>query len=164
MTIVVKATITGADRTADEFKQARRDVYRRARTGIKRAGERAILPRARRGTAAGSPVDAGQVVVKTTGSYGYLTCRTVKAGRIVGLLNFGGTVAGPIIPRGRRLKSGRGKKAIAFGGIVVSQVTTARKFHGKHFLERARDAGFPLYEQVLLEEVMSAFDPLDHAP
>lgn len=162
--MIVRATIEGADRTSDAFKQARRDVYRRARAGIKRAGERAILPGARRGTAAGSPIDAGQVVVKTTGSYGYLTCRTVKAGRVVGLLNFGGTLTDPIIPRGRRLKSGRGKKAIAFGGIVVSQVTTARKYDGKHFLERARDAGFPVYERVLLEEVMRAFDPVEHAP
>lgn len=162
--MIVRATVSGADRTSQEFKEARREVYRRARTGIKRAGERAILPRARSATAGASPVAGGQVVVKTTSSHGYLTCRTVKAGRIVGLLNFGGTVAGPIIPRGRRLKSGRGKKAIAFGGVVVSQVNTARRYRGKHFLEQARDAGFPLYERVLLEEVMRAFDPLDHTP
>lgn len=162
--MIVKATITGADRTSAEFKQARREVYRRARTGIKRAGERAILPRARAAAGGRTPVDSGQIIVKTTSSHGYLTCRSVKAGRVVGLLNFGGTVRAPIIPRGRRLKSGRGKKAIAFGGIVVSQVNTARRFRGSHFLERARDAGFPMYEQVLLTEVMRAFDPIEHTP
>lgn len=162
--MIVRATITGADRTSATFKEARRDIYRRAKRGIKAAGERAILPRARAATGKASPIAGSQVVVKTTSSYGYLTCRTVKAGRIVGLLNFGGTVSEPIIPRGRRLKSGRGKKAIAFGGIVVSQVTTARHYGAKGFLERARDAGFPLYTEILTGEVMRAFDGLEHQP
>ena len=162
--IRIRATITGADKTSDTFKKARRDVYRRARTGMKRAGERAILPFARSSTEAKSPVPGSGVVVKTTGTYAYLTARTRKQGRILGYLNFGGTLSAPIVPRGRRLKSGRGKKAIAYGGIVVSQVNTARKHAGSHFLERARDAGFPMYETVLLDEIMDAFDPLEHQP
>lgn len=154
--IRVTATIEGADKTSDEFKQARREIYRRARRGIKDAGEQAILPKARRGTEVHSPVAGTQIVVKTTASDGYLTAATKKGGRIVGLLNFGGTVRGPIRPKK--------KQAVAFGGVVVAQVKTARRYTGEHFLEQARDEGFPLYSQILLERIMVAFDPLEHTP
>lgn len=162
--IRITAKISGADRTSETFKRARRDVYQRARRGMKRAGEKTILPFARRVTDAKSPVAPSALVVKTTGTYAFLTCKTRKQGRILGYLNYGGTLTAPIIPRGRRLASGRGKKAIAFGGVVVSQVSTARKHQGQRFLERARDAGFPAYEQTLLAEIMQAFDPIEHSP
>ena len=156
--VVISARIEGADRTSDEFKRARREVYRRARRGIKAAGEKSILPHARRETTQHSPVAAGQVIVKTTTGDGFLTAQTVKQGRKLGLLNYGGTVRDPIKPK-------RKKQAVAFGGVVVAQVNTARVYHGTHFLEKARDEGFPEYERLLLTEVMRAFDPdFEHTP
>lgn len=154
--IRIDAKITGADKTSDEFRQARREIYRRTRSGIKDAGERAILPGARSGAQHHTPVVSTQIVVKTTASTGYLTVASKKGGRIVGLLNFGGEVRGPIRPKK--------KKAVAFGGVVVSQVATARHYDGSHFLEEARDRGLPMFSQILLERLMVAFDPLEHTP
>jgi hypothetical protein len=156
MSIRVTATISGVDSTTAEFKQARREVYRRTQRGIKQAGEKAILPHARRETASDSPTDPGQIVVKTTSQYGYLTTRTKKAGRIVGLLNFGGILHAPVVPKK--------KQAVAFGGVVVAKVTSPRHYKGKHFLEKSIIQGLPMYTTVLLKEIMHAFDGLEHTP
>lgn len=153
--IKIEATID-ADQASDAFKRARRDVYRRTKSGIKHAGERTILPKARRGMTGKTPVVASQLIVKALASDGYLTVRTTKEGRKVGLLNFGGEVKAPIVPTD--------KKAIAFGGIVVSQVNKARRYRGAHFLEKARDEGLDDFGQALLGDILLAFAPLDHTP
>lgn len=145
-----------ADQATDAFKHARRDMYRRARSGTKKAGEQTILPKAKRGMSGKTPVSTQQLVVKTTGTTGYLTVQNQKKSRIVGLLNFGGTVEGPIEPRNR--------KAISFGGVVVSQVNTARRYRGAHFLEQARDEGIEAFGLALLPSLLLAFEPLDHTP
>ena len=153
--IKVTATID-ADEATDAFKRARRDIYRRTKHGLKAAGEKSILPRARRAVTSETPVAASQIIVKTTSRDGYITARTVKEGRKVGLLNFGGVVKAPIEPKD--------KKAIAFAGVVVSQVNRARRYHGEHFLDRARDEGLDEFGAALLPEIMLAFEPLEHSP
>jgi hypothetical protein len=154
---VIRITATvDADQATDAFKHARRDIYRRAKSGIKHAGERTILPKARRGMTANTPVVASQLVVKTTASDGYLTASRAKEGRKIGLLNFGGQVREPILPKD--------KKALSFGGIVVSQVNRARRYRGSHFLEKARDEGLQEFGQALLPEILLAFEPLEHSP
>lgn len=161
--IKVTAKIDGVEKTSDEFKQARREIYRRTRTGMKRAGERTILPAARASTAVRTPLQGSQVVVKSTASYAYLTGQTVKAGRILGYLNYGGYLK-PVQPKKRRKGAGGHAPAVAFGGIVVARTKRMRHHTGTHFLEKARDAGFPQYERVLLEHLMASFDPLEHTP
>jgi hypothetical protein len=181
--IRIEATVD-ADQATDAFKHARRDIYRRTKSGIKHAGERTILPKARRGVTRRTPVVASQLIVKTTTTDGYLTARTVKQGRKIGLLNFGGTVDAPIVPKaaqkkiaatgtrggaykgeiGGRKFNFRGKRAIAFGGIVVSQVNKARRYRGSHFLEKARDEGLEEFGQALLPSILMAFEPLEHTP
>ena len=151
--IRIEATVD-ADQATDAFKRARRDIYKRAKSGIKRAGERTILPRARRGMAGKAPVVSSQLVVKTTARY--LTAKSVKEGRKLGLLNFGGTVREPILPTHKR--------ALAFNGIVVSQVNTVRRYRGAHFLEEARDAGLEEFGEVLLPSILMAFEPLEVSP
>lgn len=156
MTLRIDVKITGADKASDEFKQARREIYRRTKSGMKDAGERAFLPHARAGAQQHTPLASSQVIVKTTATNGYITFANKKSKAIGGLLNFGGNVKKPIMPDK--------KKALKFGGIVVSQVNTARRYKGTHFLEDAREAGFPMFSQILLERVMVAFDGLDHTP
>jgi hypothetical protein len=163
--IRVYATIEGAERTSDEFKQARREVNIRTRSGVKRAGERAILPFGRRETRTHTPVDPNLLIVKTTSSGGYMTLRTRKANRIVGLLNYGGKL-GPVRPKKTRKRSKRNSNhaaAIKIGGGFFA-ATGPRQYKAGLFLERARDHGFPRYREILLTEVMQAFDPLDHTP
>lgn len=168
--IRVQARIEGVEKTSDEFKEARKDIYRRTKRGLKEAGERTILPIARRSTERETPRDGGDVVVKTTASYAYLTCRTKKAGRIVGLLNFGGTLRDPIQPRVRAgvPRRARGDKrrpgAVKFGNVIVARVERPRRYTGAHFLERARDQGMDEYGRVLLVDLMHAFDGLEHTP
>jgi hypothetical protein len=153
--IRIEATVD-AEQATDAFKHARRDIYRRAKSGIKAAGERTILLRARAGMRSKSPVVSSQLVVKTTARDGYLTAKSAKQGRIVGLLNYGGTVKDPIVPKD--------KKALAFAGIVVSQVNRQRRYRGSHFLEKARDEGLDEFGAALLPEILLAFEPLDHTP
>lgn len=153
--IRIEATVD-ADQATDAFKRARRDIYRRTKRGIKAAGERTILPKARRGMAGKAPVAASQLVVKALASDGYLTVASKREGRKVGLLNFGGQVREPIVPKD--------KKALAFGGIVVSQVNRTRRYRGSHFLEKARDEGLQEFGQALLPEILLAFQPLEIHP
>lgn len=145
-----------ADQATDAFKAARRDIYRRQRSGTKRAGEQTILPRGRREMAGHTPVGVSQLVVKTTSTTGFLTVANKKQGRIVGLLNFGGTVKAPLVPKR--------KKAIAFGNVVVAEVDTPRHYRGLHFLEKARDEGLQEFGEALLPALLEAFNPLDHTP
>lgn len=145
-----------ADQAIDAFKAARRDISRRARSGTKRAGEQTILPRGRRGVGGHTPVSPSQLIVKTTSTTGFLTVAGKKQGRIVGLLNYGGTVSAPIVPKK--------KKAVSFGGVVVSQVTAPRHYRGLHFLEKARDEGLEEFGQALLPNILAAFEPLSHNP
>ena len=160
--IRIEATVD-ADQATDAFKRARRDIYKRTRSGMKHAGERTILPKARRGMTGKTPVVASQLVVKTTAQDAFLTARSVKEGRKVGLLNYGGELDDPSVPKRARskAKSPRGPKALAFGGIVVSQVSKARRFRGSHFLEKARDEGLDEFGQALLPEILLAFEPLE---
>lgn len=145
-----------ADQATDAFKRARRDMSRRARSGMKRAGEQTILPLARSAVAQKTPVQPGKLVVKTTTTFAYMTATNVKEGRKIGLLNYGGTVRPPIEPRKR--------KALAFNGVVVSRVNTVRRYRAQHFLEDARDRKLDEFGQALLPELLLAFTPLEHSP
>lgn len=148
--------VIDADRATDAFKTARRDIGRRARSGTKRAGEQTILPRGQRSMSAKTPIAPSQLIVKTTTTDGYLTVQGRKQDRVVGLLNFGGTIQAPIKPKK--------KKALSFGGVVVAQVSKARRYDGAHFLEKARDEGLDEFGMALLPQIMLAFEPLEHTP
>lgn len=146
-----------ADRTTETFKRARRDIGRRKKTGLKRAGERATLPAARRAARREAGPAGDALVVRARSSHAYLTARSARLGRIIGLHNFGGVVRAPIKPK-------RGKRAVVVNGQPVAQVTTPRVYQAKHFLERAVEQTLPEFEGILLTEIMAAFDPLEHTP
>jgi hypothetical protein len=137
-------------------KAARRELGRHVKTGLRRAAERAVLPSARRRAVQHAGAAGAALIVRSRASSAYLTCRSARQGRIVGLLNFGGTVRTPIRP-----KKGQ---AVVVNGQPVAQVTTPRVYHGAHFLERSVAETFPAFERILLTEVLKAFDPMQHQP
>lgn len=157
--IRINAQIIGADSTEREFAQARNRIVGAQRRGIKAAGDRAILPHARRAVTDKTPVSAGAVVSRSTTSYGYLTVIPRKKNRIVGYLNYGGRL--PVLePKRRKVLRFIGKD----GQPVFTTRVEGRKHEGSRFLEKAVELGRPEYEQILLEEIMDAFGALDHTP
>jgi len=134
----------------DEFKAARRDANRRLAAGLKVAGERVALPAARRNAPRRSGELASSLVVKASSNHATLTTNLRgKKGRRVGLLNYGGTVKAPILPRK--------KKALYFGGHFYASVTAPRVIKGTHFLNRAIDDNRAMIDQAIEAEVMKSF-------
>jgi hypothetical protein len=145
-----------ADRATAEFKQARRDVNRYTREGLKDAGRIAVLPAVKR-TSPG--VVRPVLTVGATTRRGYITTQGDKTkDRITGLLNFGGIVRTVIEPKN--------KLALTIGntGLVRANVTKPRRYKGKHFIERGLDQSRPEMERILLPTVMKSFDGLPHKP
>jgi hypothetical protein len=95
-----------AGRTTEEFRSARVQINQRVRTGIQNCVERIALPRVRAFAKAPAEVRAA-LIARATGTSGYITTGgSRKLDRILGLLNFGGTVRGTIRPKQGR--SGKG--------------------------------------------------------
>lgn len=145
-----------ADRTTKEFKDASRDIRKRAKTGLAKAAKRVVLPAIRR--FAPGVVDSF-LTVKATSTRAFITTEGPKIGdRITGLLNFGGTVTTKVEPK-RKL-------AVALRGtdVVVAAVTKPRKYTGKHFIEKGVAQTRDKVQREALPEIMKAFDGLEHRP
>lgn len=145
-----------AERASLEFKQARRDINQRTRLALKAAGEKVALPSARergaRFKVAGRPVAASLVVRSTTRSAYLTTSMRGKLGRAVGLLEFGGTVKTVIRPRRA--------KAILTPYGPRAYVKGPRHYHGHHFMTDAVADNVSRIEDVILDEILKAFDGL----
>lgn len=143
-----------AEKATEEFKRARSELRQATKRGILHAGERIVLPTARRL----APVATGRLrdslIVKATTSSGYLTTNLRgKQARYVGLQEFGGTVKTPITPRKA--------KALKIGDRYVSKVGSPRHYHGKHFLTRAVEEKQSAIGRAMLDDIMKAFGDLE---
>lgn len=143
-----------AQPATDEFRRARRELNQTLREGLRRAGERVVLPAAKRRAGglkiAGTPI-ASTLVVKARSSEAVLTTNMRgKLARAVGLMEFGGTVKTIIEPRKAQ--------ALTVGDGVVANVTTPRVYHGRRFMLGAVDAAADQIDDILLEETLKAFD------
>lgn len=157
--------LVDAEKTSDEFKQARRDFNQRLKHALKVAAEKVVLPVAKR-LAAGLKVDgvpiAGTLKVVPRSNHSYLasTLRG-KKNRAAGLLEFGGTVRQPFI-------EAKSAGALYWPGAAhpVLQVDggAERTVKGRHYLTGAVDKTEGRRDKVLLEELMEAFDGLEHRP
>jgi hypothetical protein len=138
------------------FKQARKEVNSRTKVGLIEGGHAAILPR----VLVGAPAPFRTfLTVKATSRRAYVTTQgPARNDRALGLLNFGGTVRAKIVPDKKQALALRGT------GVVVANVTTPRKYHGKHFIERGIESGLPELERIMLPTLMKSFDGLDHTP
>lgn len=135
-----------------ELKQARRIANKNVRDGIKRAIEEAVVPEAKRRAPGFVRMNIGAGSQRGSG---YLTFvgkgRLRKAG---GLMNFGGTRKDVIRPKnGEAVLTPMGPRA---------EVSGPRKYKGKFFLQKGRDAGLPRFESIVMDYVMEAFDGLPH--
>jgi len=156
--------VVDAERTTDAFKRARRDIRKRTKAGVKRAGERATLPTARARAVGHAGAAGAGLVVKARSNTAYLTARSAKLGRIIGLHEFGGVVKAPIRPKAARRRKRPGRTAVLVNGQPVAQVTTPRVYRARGFLRDAVRDTLPQFERILITEVLKAFDPLDHIP
>lgn len=137
-----------ADRTSDEFKRIRRNARATAGEAAMRAGEKVALPAARRGAPG---FIRTTLYVKRRGTSAVLTTRLPgKKARVVGLLEYGGTVRTVIKPKGARaLSTPQGPRAAVSG---------PRTYKGKHFMSDAIHKHRRQIDEAILEETMQAFE------
>lgn len=145
-----------ATKGTEEFKEARREFNRQLKAALKATGEEVVLPEAKRRamglSVAGVSVPSTLVVRPRSNHYLLQSTLRGKKNRALGLLEFGGAVITPILPRK--------KNAIAWASSdhPVASVKTKRKVTGKKFLMGAVDARESQRDRVLLREMLKAFD------
>lgn len=146
-----------AEKTSLIFKEARSDVNRRLREALKLAAERVALPAARR---AAWSFAVPFLIARATGRSAYITTRGPREkGRIVGLLEFGGTVRTPIEIQKE------GVRGLPIGpDLFRASVRGPRRYQPSMRLTEAVQLQVPRTEEVMLEQVMRAFDGLPHTP
>jgi hypothetical protein len=138
--------------TRAELKVARALVREGVKEGIKEAGQRAVLPEAKRG----APAIVSQVLTtKATTGGAYLTTLGPRKGDdITGLLNFGGQPRDVIRPKRKQALRLRNTN------IVVEAVgepgRPRARYKGGHFLEAAISRSVPLMEALAEQKVMEA--------
>lgn len=139
-----------AAKTTEAFKEARRGVNRATKAGVRLAGEKIVLPEARRRV----PVKTGRLreslIVRTSGTSGYLTTSLRgKQSRFVGLLEFGGTVRKPIRPRMKQaLMTPWGPRAV---------IKKPRTYQARHFLQKSAEAKRQEFGERVLDEVLDVY-------
>lgn len=125
------------DEARARTKALRKNIGKDARKIMRASAQRRIVPRVER--RAPSPAK-GTIVARGTVSSVYVTTKARgHRRRIIGLLEYGGTVRAWIRP-------GPGKKAVAFRGrdgqmVFVAAVKGPRTYKPKHFIKRGVEAG-----------------------
>lgn len=144
--------IDGVEKCSQEFKDARKELRRDARRHVIDQGEISFLPGAK--SVVPTMVKA-QVIVRATGTRGYLTVKGKRLyDRVLGFWNFGGTVKTVVKPVNAQ--------ALTIGpGIFRAAVNNPRRQRGTHKLERVVDTRLPHFMDGLRQRFMHAFDGLD---
>lgn len=150
----IRINVTVDDDATPVLRKARQKVRGRTNRAVKQLAERTILPAARRRGRLGPFTSKLVVRTRYTGS-AFLTGQTLKAGRAIGLLEFGGTRRDPIRPRKR------GKQAVMTPRGPRAAVLGPRKYKKRGLLIRTVEDLYPAYERELLGAVLEEFDPLE---
>lgn len=150
----IRITAVVDDDATPVLRRVRRDVRKRTATAVKQLGERTILPAARRRGRLGP--FTSRLVVKSRGSYAFLTGSTLKAGRVIGLLEFGGTRYDVIRPRRKN------KHAVMTPYGPRAAVKGPRRYRRRGLLVSTIEQLYPTYERELLDAILTEFDPLEH--
>lgn len=145
-----------AERATAEFREARREFNARLKDALRIAGEKVVLPVAKRRAAGlrveGTPI-ASTLVVRSRSRYAILqsTLRG-KKNRAAGLLEFGGTVRTPIRPRNAG--------AIFWPGAAhpVAVVEGSRTVKGRLYLVGAVQQSESRIDDAIRDEMLKAFD------
>lgn len=136
------------------LRDVRARIARRSDELAVESAEQTILPDARRRAShlkiAGTPI-AGALVVRRRRAAAVITTklRGTKA-QAAGLLEFGGTVRKPILPKRKR--------ALAFGGgHPVARVRTARHYRAQRYMTGAVDAKLGAFGEDLRDRIVDVF-------
>ena len=164
-----------AEAVEREMRAAASRIPNMLRDGLREAAEREALPRVR------MAAPAFTVAIWTAGAtnrVAYITTRGPKwIDRAAGLLNYGGTVRGEIVPKrvkGQRKRaareaagetfkrgySGRGPKALSTPHGPRARVSGPRHYDAKHYLERAVAESVPGVTSRFRDKALDVFDGL----
>lgn len=139
------------ERTSAEFKQIRRNVRETAGDAAMAAANRVALPDAKRHAPG---FIRSTLIAKRRGASAVLTTALPgKKARVVGLLEWGGTVRTRILPRnGQAILTPQGPRAA---------VNAPRDYKGKHFLYGSIVRRRREIDAAILEETLKAFDDFE---
>jgi hypothetical protein len=146
--------VDGLDRTAREFKEVRRRVARELADVEARAAEQdraARRPSARRtGTRSTASRSAAHLVVRRRARGPELTTnfRGIRA-RAAGLIEHGGTVKTPILPKKA--------KALNINGSPRAAVRTARHYRAHRFLQDSVDEQLHMFGEHVRDAIVDFF-------
>lgn len=159
------------DQVERELKLARTRVPNMVRGALRESAELEALPRVR----AASPSFGASLLVARSGMrQAYITTVGKKEmDRALGLLNYGGTVRGRVVPKrvkraaaraeaGKEaVKRGSGPRALALpGGLARAAVNKPRTYRGQHFLERGVAMSVPAMATTFRNKALSIFEGL----
>jgi hypothetical protein len=142
--------------TKEELKAGRKLMRAKVKEGLKEAGQRAVLPAAKRGAPA---IVAQALTTKAVAKGAFLT--TIgprKWDRITGLLNFGGSPRDVIRPKEKQALHIRGTSVVV--ASIGAEGRPRARYKGKHFLEAAIKGAQPAFEEITLPKVLEAFGTL----
>jgi len=150
--VIVRARLEGFQ-TREELRAGRKLLRERVKEGLKEAGQRAVLPEAKRRAPS---IIAHALTTKATTRGAYLTTLgRRKDDDITGLLNFGGQPEDVIRPRRKQALRLRGTSVIV--AAVGEDGRPRARYRGQHFLEEAIRRSVPEMERIAADKVMEAF-------
>jgi len=155
----------GVEQTAQVFKDVRSKLGRELRAVIQHAAEEAAVPPARRRagnlSVEGIRVGSTLVVRKGLSNSVYMTSTLRgKKGRVVGLFEYGGTVRGKIVPKGKRKRAGGHAAAIMTPFGPRASVSGPRHYKGLFFMTKAVDEHRGEIAEEIEKQVVGWFGPM----
>lgn len=164
------------DAVQAEMRAAQYRIPNMLRDGLREAAEQEALPRVR---AAGPSFAVAIWRAGATNTRAYITTRGKKSlDRAAGLLNYGGTVRGEIVPKRvkgarkraareaaggefKRAYRGTGPKALSTPYGPRARVSGPRHYRGKHYLERAAVESLPGITNRFRDKALGVFEGLE---
>jgi hypothetical protein len=144
--------------TKEELKAGRKLMREKVKEGLKEAGQRTVLPAAKRG----APAIVSQALTTKAAAKGAFltTLGPRKLDNITGLLNFGGSPRDVIRPKKKKALRFRGGDGFVVVASIGEEGRPRARYKGKHFLEKAIKGAQPAFEELSLKKVLEAFGTL----
>jgi hypothetical protein len=144
--------------THEDIKAARKLIRGKVKEGLKEAGQRAVLPEAKRRAPA---IVAEFLTTKANAKGAYLTTLGPrKFDDIAGLLDFGGYPEDVIRPKRKKAIAFRGNAGMVVVASVGEEGRPRARYKGSHFLEAAINNALPVMEVVSMLKIREAFGGL----
>lgn len=146
------------EQTQRALDRVARDMRRATGELLAGVGRRVVLPQAQTSAPSAHGISAS-LVVRSRGNSAYLTTTLRgKLARLVGLLEFGGTITTFIMPiRRRRMRKTGRRPAVMTPAGPRYIVRGPRHYKGKHFMTTAVSERFNEYTAGVRDELLDAF-------